>query len=400
MRKIFIFIWILLIPIAGWSQKADISLLKARAYLNQKKADSALNVLSSRGSLSQSLQVFKWEGESYYQKKEYTRAQDYYLKADSISRNSSDFELACCYARLNEPAKAFLWLEKYLALPSKKSELEIINEPAFAGLKGLSGWSALWKKDWFTELETEKNAIYALLAKKRAADALSELENYESKFAPRHEFFYLQARAYEGTNLPALALTAIQKANALYSFSDVYLAYEADLLKKTKKYNDGIDDLTKAIRVDPSNALYYLKRGEMARLAGNYQMAEKDLELYVGLYPEVPESYMQLGLLEKAQGHTQNAMDYFDKLLEKDQAHAQYFLERGSMALKINQIQKADEDFGMALDLDPTLSEAYLQKGNIHFELDDLTGACFYWSKAKQLGSSEAAKQIYKNCKE
>jgi len=75
-------------------------------------------------------------------------------------------------------------------------------------------------------------------------------------------------------------------------------------------------------------------------------------------------------------------------------------MERGNLALTLNQVQKADEDFSLALDLNPNLTDAYLKKGNTLHILNDPSGACFYWSKALELGSAEAAMLKKENCKE
>jgi tetratricopeptide (TPR) repeat protein len=397
-KKNIITYCLLLCSAVALPQQPDISLLKAKALIDQKKYDDALEYLQH--PLKRSVQVYLWLGECYYDKKDFSKAIRFYLEADSISKDIASFELSRCYAEKHENSNAIAWLQRHLALNPKKSELAIVTDPAFADLDETNEWKSLWKQNWYSDQEISRNAIAALIEKGKASDALNELERLKDRFVPKHEYFALQGKAYTKQNLLEPAIASMNEAISLYGRSDDYFALRADLFLKTGKYSDAFDDITKAIHLKPYVPSYYLKRAEISRLAANFQVAEADLKIYREGYPESSETYRQLGLLENARGNYQNALDYYDKLIDKEQGNAQYFIERGNNALAVNQIQKADEDFGMALDLDPTMQEAYLKKGTTRLILQDTMGACFDWNKAKQLGSSEAANLVYKHCKE
>jgi tetratricopeptide (TPR) repeat protein len=393
-----ILLYFILIPGFVFSQTPDMNLLKARACIDQNKIDSALVILMPYKQASGLSSL--WIGDCYYQRKDFTRAARYYLLADSINNGTACYQLARCYAKSNNKEKALQWLQKYLASANKKSELEVTTDSAFASLSKTLEWRAVWQKDWYSESEVERNAILALVAKGRVGEASSELENAENKFSPRHQFYYLQAKVFEKQQLLGPAISASEKAVSMNSFSEDYLVLHANLLQTNKKYKAALDNITKAIRLNPYNPKLYLKRGEIARLAGNYDLAEKDLQLFCRLYPDVADTYHQLGLMEVSKGNNQNAMEFYDVLLQKDKSHAWFYVERGNLALTLEQIQKADEDFSLALDLNPNIQEAYLKKGSTLHILNDNAGACFYWKKARELGSSEAANLLYKNCKE
>ena len=232
------------------------------------------------------------------------------------------------------------------------------------------------------------------------SDALNDLDKLKDNVYPKYEYFALLSKAYAKQNMNEPAISSINEAIKLYGRSDEYFAMRADLLLKTGKFTSSLDDISRAIHLNPNIPAYYIKRAEIARLAGNYTIAETDLKLYQELNPESPNLYEQWGLLENKRGNYLNALDYYDKLIEKDQGKPQYFIGRGNNALAANQIEKADEDFGMALDLDPTLKDAYLQKGNARLLLQDTQGACDNWGRANQLGSKEATNLIYQHCKE
>ena len=397
MRPVFTYLFFFYAAVA-LSQQPDMALLKTRALMDQKNYNAALENL--RPIVKKNLLAYMWLGDCNYAKRDFSNAILFYLKADSMNKDIASFELSRCFAQKHDNQNAILWLQKHLALTHKKTELEITTDTAFTDLSETNAWKNLWKKSWYTDMEISRNAIAALIEKGNATEATDELEKLKDRFTPKHEYFALSAKAYSKQNMLEPAILFINEAIVLYSRSDEYFSLRAELLFKTGKYANALEDMTKAIRLNPNVPSYYLKRAEIARLAGNNGIAETDLKTYRELYPESAETYHQLGLLENAKGHYLNALDYYDKLIEKEQGKAQYFIERGNNALAANQIGKADEDFGMALDLNPNLPEAYLQKGNARIILQDTQAACFNWKKAKQLGSIEAAKVIYQNCKE
>jgi tetratricopeptide (TPR) repeat protein len=373
-------------------------ILKARSLMEQKKYETALENLQH--AVKKSFQVYALSGDCYYQQRNFPKAIENYLIADSIQKDAASFELARCYAQVNDNQKAIFWLQRHLASTHKKTEVEIISDKAFTGLNESIEWNSLWKKSWYTEQEITRNALAASIEKGKAADALNDLDRLKDNFYPKHEYFALLSKAYAKQNMNEPAISSINDAIKLYARADEYFAMRADLLLKTGKFTGSLDDMSKAIHLNPNIPAYYIKRAEIARLAGNYTLAETDLKLYQELNPESTNLYEQWGLLENKRGNYLNASDYYDKLIEKDQAKPQYFLERGTNSLSANQVIKADEDFGMALDLDPTLKDAFLQKGNAHMILQDTHGACYNWNKAKQLGSKEALNLIYQHCKE
>lgn len=395
MKTIYNFLILILIPGLLQAQAWDVNLLKAKVCIDQNKFDSALVLLSSAENSGLKARL---AGDCYFGKNQFRKAAVNYALADSFGNYSPG--LAKSYLALNKQDKAAEALRSYLKNPQKMSEAEITSDPYFATFSKTQTWKTIWQGNWYSSSEIVRNSVLALLSRGLVQQAQNELDENEGKYSPRHEFFYLQALVYEKQKWTDQALLSIEKAVSLNTFSDKYFALYARLLKSNKKYNDALESISKAIKINSYNPEYYAQRGDIARLAGNYTQSEKDMKLYQELYPNESETFHELGLLELAKGNYQNAMDYYDALIAKDQAHAQYFLERGNIGLNLRQIEKADGDFSLALDLNPNLKDAYLNKGKTLKEMNDTTGACFFWSRARDLGSTEAAKLIQANCKE
>lgn len=401
MNRLLLFGLFLTLLYNASAQQYVINRLKSKVYIEQNQFDLALELLQNTTAFPKADNTIYCDiGYCYFQKQNYTSAIYSYLKADSVSKNIASIELARCYAYNGDNKTALIWLEKHLAGNPKKPELEIITDNAFESVSKTSQWDELWKKQWYSEAETEINAVNALLAKGMPDEAQIELETYQAKISPKHIFFALQAKAYLMQKMPKQSLLSINEAIEKHSMSAEYYFFRSQLLLKSQKYADALNDISKAIKLNNILPKYYIKRAEISRLAGNKKIAELDLKIYEELYPESVETNYQRGLLEKAKGNLLTALDYYDTVIDKDATKAVYFLERGKIALEVKQVEKADGDFGMVLDFDPNNTEAYLMKGNTRFLLEDIDGACFCWKKAKQHGSREAASNIYKNCKE
>ncbi|NJN32667.1 MAG: hypothetical protein HC824_21335 [Synechococcales cyanobacterium RM1_1_8] len=102
--------------------------------------------------------------------------------------------------------------------------------------------------------------------------------------------------------------------------------------------------------------------------------------------------------MEADKGNYLNAIAGLNDLIESDQTNEEYFLLRGKLNLKTQKLQDADEDFGMALDLNPSDSEANFGKGLAKYKLEDNSAACYYWQKAANEGSREALEYLNKYC--
>src|ERR1035437_2820058 len=159
MRKVCFTSLFILFSVMVSAQQVDMSLLKARSLMDQKKYEAALENLQH--SVKKSFQNYFLSGECYYQHRNFSKAIESYLAADSIQKDAASFELARCYAQNNDNQQAISWLQKHLALAHKKTELEIITDSAFTGLAENIEWKALWKKSWYTDQEITKNALAA-----------------------------------------------------------------------------------------------------------------------------------------------------------------------------------------------------------------------------------------------
>ena len=67
--------------------------------------------------------------------------------------SSGEYGLARIYALKGDAATAVYHLESCLKSPFRKSEKDILLDPAFSIIENRPEWRQFWKKDWFGNLE-------------------------------------------------------------------------------------------------------------------------------------------------------------------------------------------------------------------------------------------------------
>ena len=147
-----------------------------------------------------------------------------------------------------------------------------------------------------------------------------------------------------------------------------YIDYYNSGLSKVKSndYFNAIADLNKAIELNPDLAAAYLLRGIAKNSLEDYRGALIDYSKSIELNPENSIAYNLRGTLKGG------------------------FLEdlRGSIS-----------DLSKAIELNPRDDASYSARGAMKYHLKDSDGACLDWSRAGELGNSEAYSYIRKYCK-
>ena len=90
-----------------------------------------------------------------------------------------------------------------------------------------------------------------------------------------------------------------------------------------------------------------------------------------------------LALLVSFISFGQTTLEYFDSGYDKAEAKDYY----GAIA-----------DYTKAIEINPNYAKAYSYRGISKENLGDLNGACADWKKAAELGNTDAAEWVAKQC--
>lgn len=129
-------------------------------------------------------------------------------------------------------------------------------------------------------------------------------------------------------------------------------------------YNGSIACFTKAIEIDPLNYRYFINRGNSYGVMTNYEKAIDDYTVALELNPYLDIAYNN----------------------------------RTSDFIELRKYKEAKQDINFALEISPDLAEAFHTLGNLKYALGELTEACLYWRKAKELGCDRSDINLQRYC--
>lgn len=93
---------------------------------------------------------------------------------------------------------------------------------------------------------------------------------------------------------------------------------------KVENYSAAVEFYSKAIALNPQNAVYYCNRAAAYSKLGNYAGAVQDCELAIGIEPSYSKAYGRMGLaLASLNKHTE-AVTFYQKALELDPDNETY----------------------------------------------------------------------------
>ena len=399
MDKIIIAIlsFILILPVNG--QKLNEAYLQAKAaMLMEKYAEAEQKILSVPAS-ERTSPMYLTLGESYYRSGKYNDAMRFFAMSDSMKTNpEAQLFAARAYAMMSQSSQAAEWLQKYLSQRDKLSEGELGLDPAFAKIEHSKEWKTLWSKELYNASERKIAEVAVLVKRKKYTEALNIIDVEIANRTASAKFYALRAKVYEAMEQYEPAYESAQTAISLRNNLPEYYIDAANLAVSVKKYDAALDHINRAIRLDPYQLDFYLQRAAILRINKRYDDARNDLNFYFTYLPDDAKALYQMGMAETDAGNPLAGIEYFTMLIDRDKSSPDYFIARANANIKANNYTMAGYDLSQALDLNPSLHEAWYKKGIVLQQENKLEDACYYWKRAFNMGNREAAEYIYKYC--
>jgi len=373
--------------------------LQAKAdMLREQYAEAGKKILSIPAGERTSA-MYLTLGESYYNSGKYIEAAHFFAVADSVRANpEAQLYAARAYAMMLQPPKATEWLQKYLSQREKLSEAELTLDSAFEKIEHSKEWKALWNREWYNAAERKIAEASVLYKRQKYTEALGIIDVEIANRTSQARFYALRAKVYEAMKQYEPAHESAQTAIRMRNNSAEYFAGAANMAVNVKKYDAALDNINQAIRLDPYQLELYLQRAAILRLGKRHDDARNDLNFYFKYLPADTKALYQMGMAETDAGNHLAGIGYFTMLIDNDKSTPDYFIARATANIRANNYALAGDDLAQALDLNPSLSDAWYKKGIVLQQENKLNDACYYWRKALEMGNREAAEYIYKYC--
>jgi tetratricopeptide (TPR) repeat protein len=153
---------------------------------------------------------------------------------------------------------------------------------------------------------------------------------------------------------------------------------------KQGQYQQAISDYSRAIELDPKNAVTYSNRGGGYFELGKYQEAVADHTKAIELDPNQGGYYTSRGNSYHLMKDYQRAFADCDKAISlgsKDPAGS--YNCRGNALFRMNNFQAATADYDRSIQIDPDSAAVYFNRGRSH-----------YYLKNRQLANSDFDKAV------
>ena len=188
---------------------------------------------------------------------------------------------------------------------------------------------------------------------------------------------------------------------------NVYSYYNRALINaESGKYEEAVPDYSKVIELDPKHVHAYNNRGSARANVDDYKGAEKDFEKAIELDPEFTVSYYNLIDLYISKGDSDHIRYYSDALrvstalAEKFPKDARAHGYNGLVRNKLELYEWSVKDYNKAIELDPNNARYYEGRGSSKLQLKAKHSACADFRRAANMSDPRAVEQVAKHCDE
>lgn len=309
---------------------------------------------------------------------QYPNSYDGYIRRASLYMNGTDVEK---YALAEED------LNKAVEVASDPSEARFsVAKTIYSYLVALNGKEAYEAWSYDKALEIIRQAIAETsqpLYVQLEGDILFAQQKYEEAY-----------QCYEQVNQSEIA-----SPETFYSAAKIKQQIEGvDYNEVIALMDSAIARFTKPYTTQSSP--YFYERANMKAIAGKYREAVID---YNTFYDAVKGAVTAAFYFQREQAEIQcrmyqQAIDDINKAVELEPENADYWLEKGAVHMRFNQLAEAVQALNKAISLNGQLGAAYRMLGYCQVK-ENKDDACAHFAKAKELGDEFVDQLIEKYCK-
>ncbi|MBC7863778.1 MAG: tetratricopeptide repeat protein [Bacteroidia bacterium] len=385
----------------------DVKIKTATGYYNRALAEfSYQNVQTAIDNLTKAIELrpdyadaLSYRGYFYHLNNQNEKSINDYLAANKIKNNINGYFIAVPYALTGKKDEAFKWLEMAFTGPENKPSMAaVMNDKELESLHSDARWTALIKKEWFSEYE---KLINDGNNKTNANDLAAALEIWNKAVALDPK----QAAAYD-----ARAINYLRQGNAEKAVKDLteaiklkpenssYYGNRAYMYKELKKYTEALADYNKAIELDPQNMIYAERAMVKEKLNSKDASVADDFKTHLDAFYKDDFYAFFLGSNYFLNNNMPDAITYLSNAIAI-KGEAEYYKLRGKAYFINKNFEKALTDFDVAVSLKPEDGEAWYFRGTTRGEQRNRDGACADWRKAVSLGYQDSNGYINSICK-
>jgi tetratricopeptide (TPR) repeat protein len=391
------FIILLVLPGIVFSQSIPFKELQAFTKIkngNYSEAIDSLNIILSKNPEPE---VHLAKAEAFLKLGNFSEALEECKRIEKIRPfYSSELEFKI-FLTLNDHEKANEALEENLKSKYKISLFDLLNNPEFSNIYNLGLDKTVLTGNFYSQTEKQLYQAERLIHQEKHNQALfiiNEIISRNNNIAQAH---YLKSRITYIEGDIQNSLQSINTAIELKKSEIKYFTHRLLINKELEKLDDALTDATKLIRLAPYEIDNYINKADLLFKTKQF---DEGIELTNAILKILPEDPDVLYLSSKS-FFMKN--DYFEALKNINQAlqiksNIDFYELRGDIYMATNTFEYATRDYSMCLDIEAQNGTVYAKKGLARLKLGDKKGACSDWKKGKRYGSYDAISYLEKYC--
>ncbi|MBK9389086.1 MAG: tetratricopeptide repeat protein [Bacteroidetes bacterium] len=372
--------------------------MKAKALAESGKTADALNILDQGIEKKATSRLFVQRAEILLALKDLSGATGGFNQANNIEEHSGDFGLAKVYALKGDASTSLYHLGMHLESGFKKSERDIMLEPAFSSIENRPEWRQFWKKERYNSVEKNFAEVESLILGKKFEDSKIILSEMKRNYPDNEETIYSEALFNIGSGKYSEAVAGIIKLTTSDPVNEKYLRLLAKAQEGQLNYAGASETYTKLLVSGVADARLLLSRAECFRKTKETEKALGDINRFLELYSDDRSAISLAGKVEAESGDNLKALEYFSKNLKLHPDDADCYVDRANSYFASKSWEWAARDYSMSLDLKPDNSDAWLNKGIALISTGNVKDACHDFKRSYALGNQRASSYLSKNC--
>ena len=398
MKKIITLICIIGCTGSLFGQQTIDYIMKAKACRELGKADQSINILTGAIANIKDSRLYTERADAKIIEGDYQGAISDYNEANKITPNSGEYGLSRIYSLKGDAATALSHLEKNLNSILKKSEKEIMLDPAFAPVENSPEWRRFWKKEWFSFTEKSISEIEYYISAGKLDDSKAVLSELINNKQSENDVLYAEALIDFSSGKYAEVIRIISGLATINPDNEKYLRILAKAQSASSNPSGASVTYSHLISLGVPDAELLTLRADCYRKTGETGKAMTDVEKYLGFYPENKEALSLAGKVEATAGDNLKALEYFSKNLKLHPNDPGCYIDRANAYFISKSWDLAIKDFSMSLDLKPENSDVWLNKGIALMNSGKIEDGCHDFRKSMSLGNKHASEYISRVC--
>jgi tetratricopeptide (TPR) repeat protein len=398
MKKIVILFWILLLTSAVYGQKTVDYILKARAFSEAGKPEQAITLLDRAISETKDSRLFSERAEANILKGNYSGAISDYNEADRLTASSGEFGLARIYALKGDAGTSLYHLELSMNSSFKKSEKEILLDPAFSTLENRLEWRQFWKKEWYSKTEKSISEIEYYVSAGKTDEARDLVAELKKSYDSNPDILYAESVVSVGAGKYSEAIKVLSALNSLSPGNEKYLRLIAKAQAGASDAAGASTTYSQLLDSGVADAELLMLRADCYRKTGETDKALGDVRKYLEIYPGNRSALSMAGKLESNSGDNLQALEYYSENLKLHPNDPECYIDRANSYFISKSWDLAINDYSMSLDLKPTNSDVWLNKGIALLNTGKVEDACHDFRISFRQGNKRVADYISRNC--